>query len=104
MYNLNISIMSGYGVLDFMVRTYRNNRNLLKKRKSLKTIYQENNLHYIKKKIEKKTETFDAEATSRFLEKIQARQKKARRKRALLLVISILTVALILLILSQAQT
>ena len=34
--------MSGWGSIDFMRKTYENNRNLLGKHKSLKEIYTEN--------------------------------------------------------------
>lgn len=41
------SMMGGSGMMDFMVKSYRNNRGLLKGgKKSLKKIYQENNYFY----------------------------------------------------------
>ncbi len=93
--------MGLYSVVDHMVKSYRNNRALLQgRKKSLKTIYQENNYHYIKKKIVKKTAEFDEEKRQLFLQKIKTRQKKARQRQAFLLVSLILVVALIIYLLS----
>lgn len=59
--------MGGSGMMDFMVKSYRNNRGLLKGgKKSLKKIYQENNYFYIKKKIVEKTKDFDPEKKNFF--------------------------------------
>ena len=88
--------MRGYGVLDFMVRTYRNNRNLLKQKKSLKTIYQENNLYYVKRKIAVKTASYDPEKKQRFLDKLHYRQKRARQRQALLLLSLLVTVCILI--------
>lgn len=77
--------MSGYGVMDFMVRTYRNNKALLKKRKPLRKIYEENNLYYIKKKVQHHTRDFDPERKKIFLEKFYAKQKRIRKRNGILL-------------------
>ncbi len=79
--------MGGFGVMDFMVKSAKNNSSLLKRKKSLKTIYQENNLHYVKKKVTEKTKHFDEDRKRIFLEKFHARQKKVRRKLTILLII-----------------
>lgn len=86
--------MSGYGVLDFMARTVRNNKALFKKRKPLKKIFEENNLHYIKKKVEDYTREFDPEKKRIFLERFHARQKRVRRQRLILLSIVIIIFSL----------
>lgn len=88
--------MRGYGVLDFMVRTYRNNRALLKERKPLKKIYEENNLHYIKKRAQKRADKFDSEKRRKFLEKFYARQRKVKKRLAILLTFVIILFTLIL--------
>ena len=78
-----------------MVRTYRNNRALLKKRKPLKKIYEENNLHYVKKKVEKRTRNFDPEKKEIFLKKFHAKQKRVRKKNLILLLTVILVFAIL---------
>ena len=76
--------------MDFMVKSYKNNRGLLKGgKKSLKTIYNENSLHYRKKKVEERVKEFDPERKRLFLEKFHARQRKVQRRRiALFLTLS----------------
>ncbi|MEQ9466728.1 MAG: hypothetical protein RLN88_04910 [Ekhidna sp.] len=82
--------MGGFGVMDFMVKSYRNNRGLLKGgKKSLKKIYEDNNLHYLKKRVEEKTREYDPEKRRIFLEKFHARQKRIQRRLAMLLTIII---------------
>lgn len=80
----------GYGVLDFMVRTYRNNRALLKNKKPLKKIYEENNLLYIKKKVQKRVTEFDPEKRRVFLEKFHARQRRTQKRLTIILTLVIL--------------
>ena len=78
--------MGGFGVMDYMIKSFKSNRGLLKGgKKSLKKIYEENNLLYVKKKVQKRIEEFDPEKKRIFLEKFHARQKKARRRKALFL-------------------
>lgn len=78
----------GSGMMDFMVKSYRNNRGLLKKgKKSLKKIYQENNYFYIKKRVAEKTRKFDPEQKRIFLEKFHAKQKKVRMRQTFLFII-----------------
>ena len=86
----------GHGVLDFIARTYRNNRALLKERKPLKKIYEENNLHSIKKKVDQRTRKFDPEKRRVFLEKFHARQRRTQRRLAFLLMFVISMFSLIL--------
>ncbi len=88
--------MRGYGVLDFMARTYRNNRALLKEKKSLKTIYNENNLHYIRKRAQKRAEAYDPDKRKVFLEKFYARQQKIQKRLAILLILTIVVFTTIL--------
>ena len=85
----------GHSVLDFISRTYRNNRALLKEKKPLKTIYNENNFHYIRKRVQKRAETYDPDKRKVFLEKFYARQKRTQRRLITLLVLVILIFSLI---------
>lgn len=78
----------GSGMMDFMVKSYRNNRGLLKNgKKSLKKIYQENNYFYLKKRVAEKTKKFDPEQKGIFLEKFHAKQKKVRTRQTFLFII-----------------
>ena len=78
----------GSGMMDFMVKSYRNNRGLLKNgKKSLKKIYQENNYFYIKKRVAEKTRKFDPEQKRIFLEKFHTKQKKVRSRQTFLFII-----------------
>ena len=88
--------MGGFGVMDFMVKSYRNNRGLLKGgKKSLKKIYEDNNLHYVKKRVEKKTKEFDPEKKKIFLEKFHKRQKRTQKRLTILLTLVILMFSLL---------
>jgi hypothetical protein len=83
--------MSGFGAMDQMVKSYRGNRELLREgKKSLKTIYQENNYFYIKKKINTKTKTFDPEQELIFLKKFYAKKKARTRKTFLFIFVVII--------------
>ncbi|MEQ8905422.1 hypothetical protein [Ekhidna sp.] len=78
----------GSGMMDFMVKSYRNNRGLLKGgKKSLKKIYQENNYFYIKKKMAERTKEFDPKQKRIFLAKFHAKQKKVRTRQTFLFII-----------------
>ncbi|MEQ8627680.1 hypothetical protein [Ekhidna sp.] len=78
----------GSGMMDFMVKSYKNNRGLLKNgKKSLKKIYQENNYFYVKKKIVEKTKDFDPEKKRLFLDRFHAKQKKVRTRQTFLFII-----------------
>lgn len=92
----------GHSVLDFIARTYRNNRALLKEKKPLKKIYEENNLHNIQKKAQKRAHEFDPEKRRVFLEKFHARQRGTQRRLTTLLVVVILTFSLMLFFVLQA--
>lgn len=81
--------------MDFIARTYRNNRALLKERKPLKSIYEENNLHKVRKKVEQRTQEFDPEKRTIFLEKFYARRRRTRRRLGVLLVLVILVFILV---------
>ena len=94
--------MSGYGVLDFMARTVRNNKALFRKRKPLKKIYEENNLHYIKKRIHEKTQKYNPEQKRIFLEKFYARQKRIRKSNMILLLIVIIIFTFLTILLLKA--
>lgn len=87
--------MRGHSVLDFMVRTYRNNRALLKERKPLKKIYEENNLHYVEKKVQERIRNFDPVKKQVFLNKFHARRRRSQRRLAILLAGVILLFGLI---------
>lgn len=92
--------MSGFGSMDHMVKSYRNNRKLLKGgKKSLKRIYQENNYFYIKKKINARTKTFDPEQKRIFLKKFHAKQKKARTRQTFLFLFIVLLFGLLFVLL-----
>lgn len=83
--------MGGSGVMDFMVKSYRSNRRLLKGgKKSLRKIYQENSLHYVKRRVAEKTRHFDEEQKQIFLERFHRRQRKTRQKRVIFFIIFIL--------------
>ena len=89
--------MGGFGVMDFMVKSFRNNRRLLKgRRKSIKEIYQDHNLNYIKKRVQERTREFDPEKKKIFLEKFYSRQRTVQKRLAILLtfVITIFTIIL----------
>ena len=59
--------MGGSGMMDFMVKSYRSNRKLLKNgKKSLKTIYEE-------------TREYDPDTKRLFLEKFHTRQNRPAR-------------------------
>ncbi len=78
----------GSGMMDFMVKSFRNNRGLLKNgKKSLKKIYQENNYFYVKKKVFEKTKTFDLEKKRLFLARFHAKQRKVRTRQTFLFII-----------------
>lgn len=80
--------MGGFGVMDHMVKSYRNNRKLLRGgKKSMKKIYQENNYFYIKKKLNSKTKDYDPEQKRIFLQKFHAKQKKVRSRQTFLFII-----------------
>lgn len=83
-------------MLDFMARTVRNNKALLKKRKPLRKIYEENNLYYIRKNVQKRANKFDPEKRRLFLEKFHAKQKKVHKRLSILLVLTITLFTLIL--------
>lgn len=79
--------MGGFGVMDFMIKSSRANRSLLKGgKKSLQKIYQENNLHYIKKRVTEKTREYSEDQKRIFMERFYARQKKVRRKNIIILI------------------
>lgn len=81
-------MMGGSGMMDFMVKSYRQNRGLLKGgKKSLKKIYEENNYFYIKKKIADRTKEFDPEKKKIFLQKFHAKQRKIRIRQTILFLI-----------------
>ena len=63
---------------------------LLKERKPLKKIFEENTLHYLKKKAQQRASEFDPEKKRVFLEKFYARQRRTKRRLSVLLVIVIL--------------
>ena len=86
----------GHSVMDFIARTYRNNRALLKERKPLKSIYEENSLHKVRKKVAERAREFDPEKRWIFLEKFHARQRRIQRRLVTLLVVVILIFSLIL--------
>ncbi|WP_436517889.1 hypothetical protein [Ekhidna sp. To15] len=79
--------MGGFGVMDHMVKSYRNNRQLLRGgKKSMKKIYQENNYFYIKKKLSEKTKDYDPEQKRIFLQKFHSKQKKVRTRQTFLFI------------------
>ncbi|MEP1033917.1 hypothetical protein [Ekhidna sp.] len=89
--------MGGFGVMDFMVKSYRHNRFLLKgSKKSLKKIYEDNNLLYIRKRVEEKTREYNPEKKKAFLEKFHKRQKRVQKRQATLAVLIIVLFASIL--------
>lgn len=91
--------MGGSGMMDFMVKSYRSNRGLLKGgKKSLKKIYQENNYFYIKKKVIEKTKNFDPEKKQLFLTKFHAKQKKVRARQTFLFIIIFVLIGLVFLL------
>lgn len=71
-------MMGGSGMMDFMVKSYRNNMGLLKNgKKSLKKIYEENNYFYVRKKVAEKTKEFDPEKKADFPNQISRKTKKS---------------------------
>ncbi len=79
----------GVGIMDFIARTAKNNRALIGTKKSLKTIYQENNLLYVKRRVAEKTKHYDENQKRIFLERFYAKRKKARQKRTVFLLVFI---------------
>ncbi len=77
----------GSGMMDFMVKSYKNNRGLLKNgKKSLKKIYQENNYFYVKKRLVEKTKNYDPHQKQLFLVRFHAKQKKVRARQTFLFI------------------
>lgn len=92
--------MGGFGSIDQMIKSFHSNRALLKgTKKSLRTIYQENNYFYIKKRVNAKTKKFDPEQKRIFLKKYHAKQKMARALRTFLVFSIVALFGLLLLLL-----